>query len=391
MRIPNFFHKRGRQSERLPLLISEPLELLIPEMKNENSKIKNILKAVAVLSILCLPGITGANGQTNIIIDFEGFTVGSGAYVDPTTVPGSGWTRDGTGASDWDVHCCSGSLDYNNPGLEEDTFDGSSNFLVLRRSNPNAPARSDENTEFTFPALVDGSLRFQVNPQNGSADPFRLELRDSVSGRTAVQIVYTESRWSAPGGGFKVNSADFRVFDFPGNLILSEIQLDGYTNSFDRWYEIFFTMHAGGTFDLEITDIGPTTPNSVTGSVGARGVLGSVTNLDAGVLGIDTFRIARNSGLGGGGKPSMLDNITITRSAGSVVASAELGTGFEIPYPTLALTQDPMSIYQPQVTADLALGIWTAHGPPILGDGSTKSALLPTLGSASRAYRIVVY
>lgn len=87
----------------------------------------------------------------------------------------------------------------------------------------------------------------------------------------------------------------------------------------------------------------------------------------------------------------MLDNITITRSAGSVVASAELGTGFEIPYPTLALTQDPMSIYQPQVTADLALGIWTAHGPPIVGDGSTKSALLPTLGSASRAYRIVVY
>ena len=247
----------------------------------------------------------GANAQTNVIEDFETYSVANDGYVDPTTVPDSGWTRTGVGVADWEVHCCSGTLA--DPTREDNTFDGSDKFLVLRRSNPGSqppgggpPERGDDITEFKFPVLVEGTLRFQLNPANGAADPFRLALYDSGSGKFAMQMVYSESRWPAPGGGFKVNSADFRVFDHPGNLIVSEIQPDGEPDAYDRWYDITFTMNRGGTFDLEVVDMGPTAPTSMTSGQAARGVLASVSNNTAGVLGVDTFHLERNSGGGGG-------------------------------------------------------------------------------------------
>jgi len=332
----------------------------------------------------------GANAQTNVIEDFETYSVANDGYVDPTTVPDSGWTRTGVGVADWEVHCCSGTLA--DPTREDNTFDGSDKFLVLRRSNPGSqppgggpPERGDDITEFKFPVLVEGTLRFQLNPANGAADPFRLALYDSGSGKFAMQMVYSESRWPAPGGGFKVNSADFRVFDHPGNLIVSEIQVDGEPDAFDRWYDVIFTMNRGGTFDLEIIDIGPTKPASTSGQA-ARGVLASVSNNTAGVLGIDTFHLERGPGGGGGEKPSMIDNIEITRVEGATVAGMEIGTGMNAVYPATAA-----AIYQSQVTEDLTSGIWTAQGPLVLGDGLTTSAPAPTSGSDFRAYRVVVF
>ena len=347
-------------------------------------KVSHGLFAAASLSILCFLGITSANGQTNVLEDFESYSVGNGAYLDPTTVPGSGWTRGGVGAADWEVHCCSGSLA--DPSREDDAYDDSDKFLVLRRSNPNTPDRSDESTEFKFPVLVEGTLRFQLNPANGTGDPFRLALYDSGSGKFAMQMVYSESRMFFPDRSRKNNSADFRVFDHPGNLIVSEIQADGEPDAFDRWYDVIFTMNRGGTFDLEIIDIGPTKPASWTSGQAARGVLASVSNNTAGVLGIDTFHLERGPGGGGGEKPSMIDNIEITRVEGATVAGMEIGTGMNAVYPATAA-----AIYQSQVTEDLTSGIWTAQGPLVLGDGLTTSAPAPTSGSAFRAYRVVAF
>ncbi len=342
---------------------------------------KTLFCTVTVLSGLCIFGIS-VQGQTNVIEDFESYTVSNQTWLDPTTVPDSGWTRSGVGDADWEVRCCSGSLIYT-PGSfqEDDAFDTNSvKFLVLRRSNPNGPARSDENTEYTFPVLVEGTLRFQLNPAGGTADPLKLALRDSGSGKNVMQMVYTEARWPT------INSGDFRVQDSVGNLLIEDVQLDGQPDAFDRWYDIIFTMHKGGTFDLEIIDIGPTVPVSMTSDQVARGVLASVSNITAGVLGIDTFRLEPGSGNGGGAQPTMIDNLTITRVEGSVVAGTETGTGLEMPYSPVA-----SSIYQPQVTADLTTGIWTALEPPVLGDGTTKSALVPTSGADFRAVRIVVF
>ena len=339
-------------------------------------------RAAAILPMLCLFGVTSANGQSSVVEDFESYTVPNQTWLDPTTVPDSGWTRSGVGSADWEVRCCSGSLIYT-PGTfqEDDVFDPNSvNFLVLRRSNANVPARSDENTEFTFPILVEGELRFQLNPASTSADPFKLALRDSGSGKNAVQMVYTEDRWPAH------NSGDFRVQDGVGNLLISDVQLDGSPDAFDRWYDIIFTMHKGGTFDLEIIDIGPTAPSSITSNQVARGTLASVSNITAGVLGIDTFRLESGTGNGGGAQPTMIDNLTITRTEGLAVVGTETGTGLEMRYSTVS-----QSIYQAQVTEDLTAGTWTAQGPPVLGDGTTESALVGTSGADSRAVRIVVF
>ncbi len=345
-------------------------------------KFRCLDSTAAVLSMLCFFGITIASGQSNVVEDFESYTVLNQTWLDPTTVPDSGWTRSGVGDADWEVRCCSGSLIYTSgSSQEDDAFDTNSvKFLVLRRSNVNVPYRSDEDTEFTFPVLVEGTLRFQLNPAGTSSDPFKLALRDSGSDKNVMQMVYTEDRWPM------INSGDFRVQDSVGNLLISDVQLDGQPDSYDRWYDIIFTMHKGGVFDLEIIDIGPTEPTSKTSNDMARGVLASVSNQTAGVLGIDTFRLESGAGGGGGEQPTMIDNLTITRVEGATVAGTETGTGLELPYSTQSL-----SIYQPQVTEDLTTGIWTAQRSPILGDGTTKSALVPTSGADFRAIRIVVF
>lgn len=373
-----------RRSEPWPFLVAPLLKVLVSTIENTKPKPGSILGTPGVLLGLCLFGLINATAQTTVVEDFEGYLVANQGYLDPTTVPGSGWTREGVGAADWEVHCCSGSL--GNPSAEDNTFDGSGSFLVLRRANPTSPSRSDEITEFTFPSLAKGSLRFQLNPANNTADPFRLALYDSASGRTAMQMVYTESRWWISAGVRKFNSADFRVFDHPGNLIISEIQLDGEPDAYDRWYNIIFTMQTDGTFNLEITDIGPTAPTSATADVPARGVLASVSNMTAGVLGVDTFRLERGPGGGGGEKPSMVDNITITRDEGLPVVGLEISSSMEIPFGT-----ETAALYQLQGTDDLTSGIWTALGSSVLGDGTTKSGLASTTDVPNRIYRVVVF
>ncbi len=362
---------------------------------------------VAVATSL-LRGPTGAGGQTNIVEDFESYSVGNLEYLDPTTVAGSGWSRDNAdnpdpeiAKADWDVHCCSGSLTLD----EDDTFDGSDKFLVLRRSHdsytnapsgPGPPARSDDNTDFVFPVLVEGSIRFQLNPANNTFDEFRMALHDSASGKKALQIIYSgnsaHNQFASTG-----DVSDFFVRDAAGNLLASDIQPGsiGSADAHDRWYEIVITFHQGGTFDFEISDIGPTMPFSLTSNVMARGVLTSVTGVASGVLGVDTMRLQVFAGFGqrhvdGVARMpqqlTMLDNLIITRNPGTAVAGAEAGTGMEFLFPT-----DVAGIYQPEATEDLTTGTWSAHGPLILGDGATKSAFGSTLGAANRSFRIVVF
>ena len=111
-----------------------------------------------------------AFGQTTVIEDFESYTV-SGVVLDPTTVGGSGWTRDGAGVSDWDVSCCNGDI----ASLDR-TFDGSQQFMALRRSNVNPPAFSDEITDFAIPTIVQGSVSLERNPSAASGSGFRMAI-----------------------------------------------------------------------------------------------------------------------------------------------------------------------------------------------------------------------
>ena len=341
------------------------LRLQLPTIKNQKSKIKNDLASVVAVSCVVL-GPMAACGQTNIIEDFEGYPVGSLQYLDPTTVNDSGWSRDGVGAADWDVHCCSGSLTVD----EDDTFDGSDKFLVLRRAESSSaisglPSRSDENTDFVFPVLVEGSIRFQLNPGNNTWDEFRMALHDSASGKKALMIVYS-GNFAHNGAASTGDLSDFYVRDGAGNLLASDIQPGALFDpaAYDRWYEIVITFNPGATFDLEISDIGPTLPVSLTSDVVARGVLTNLTGVSSGVLGVDTLRLQIFAGLGEPEQPTMIDNLIITRNPGAPVAGAETGTGMELQFPSTAF-----SIYQPEVTEDLTSGGWSAHGPQIMGDG----------------------
>lgn len=363
-----------------------------------------------ILSALCFPGLQSAHAQTNILEDFESYNVASGQYLDPASVAGSGWSRTGAGnpdpqiaKADYDVHCCSSTLPTTNPMGQvvwNHTFDGSEKFLVLRRAQSGLtgelPFRADELTDFTFPVLVDGTLTFQVNPINNSWDGFKFAAHDSGSGRDALTIVFTDVDVIRGDPKLWVGSADFKVRDVNDVLISPEdgINPDCDPNAVpelfeceDRWYEISITFHPNSTFDLVIADIGRTTPNPVSTNENAVGDLLVLTDVPSGVLGVDTFRLYRGTGLGGGaGRPTMIDNIMITRSEGTTVAGAETGTGMEILLPA-----DASSIYQPEVTDDLTSGNWSAFGPQILGDGGTHSVLGSSLGAATRSFRIVVY
>ena len=395
MNIPACMNDDSGQSRR------EASRLAQSKIKSQKSKIGTSLMVVSVAITCLLLGSMAACGQTNITEDFEGYAVGHRQYLDPTTVNGSGWSRDSAddpdpeiAKADWDVHCCSGSLTVD----EDDTFDGSDKFLALRRSHetstndPTAagpPHRSDDNTDFVFPLLVEGSIRFQLNPANHTWDEFRMALHDSASGKKALQIVYS-GNYAHNRLGSHGDLSDFFVRDGAGKLLASDIQppfIAAFSDdAHDRWYEIVITFHQGGTFDFEISDIGPTMPFSRTSGIPARGVLANVTGVSSGVLGVDTMRLQVYAGNGAPEQPTMIDNLIITRSPGTTVAGAEAGTGMEILIPT-----EVAGIYQLEVTEDLTTGNWSAHGPHILGDGTTKSALGSTLGAANRSFRIVVF
>jgi len=312
-----------------------------------------------------------AFGQTTVIEDFESYTV-SGVVLDPTTVGGSGWTRDGIGVSDWDVICCNGDI----ASLDE-TFDGSQQFMALRRSSASPPSTSDENTDFAIPTMVEGFVGLEVNPNASGGFGIRMSLHDSVSGSNAMEIVYTES-------GFPVKSSPFfRVLDASGTILAEStgpFQVDGRF-SWDRWFKILVTLHGNGTFDINIFDIGPTS-NQCGDCINdpARGDVLTLTGVNLPVPSIDTFRLTPGSR--GGPQPTLIDNIIASDFLGTPIGVAELKTGAELSFPT-----QTGKVYQAQFS-DPPSGPWTGFGAPVSGDGSIQSVVISTTGAPEdRTYR----
>ncbi len=330
----------------------------------------------AGLSGLLIIGPITALGQTTVIEDFEGFTVS--VVLDPTTVGGSGWTRGGADPSDWDVICCNGdmwSLDR--------TFDGSPQFLALRRSNANPPSFSDENTDFSIPTIVQGSVSLEVNPASPGGAGFRMSLHDSGSGINAMEIVHTESGWPV------INSGDFRVHSETGAVLAEGTTPNDPNgeNAINRWFRILVTLHGNGTYDVHVFDIGPAKNKlGATLPLGdpARGLVLTLTGANLPVPSVDTFRLTTGSTNGGGQQPTLIDNI-IARDFFGTVDVDDIKTGAEISFPTLA-----GGVYHPQFSDDGST--WSDLGALVLGEGTTQSVVASTTGApANRTYRVLEF
>ncbi len=330
----------------------------------------------AGLSGLLIIGPITALGQTTVIKDFESYS--ASPLADPTTVGGSGWSREGIGVPDWEVVCCDATFDS-----VDRTFDGSQQFLALRRSNGNPPAASDENTDFAIPTLVQGSVSLEMNPASPSGAGFRMSLHDSGSGINAMEIIHTGSGWPI------INSGDFRVRNEFGQVLAEgTIPNDpNGENEVNRWFRILVTLHGDGTYDVNIFDIGPAFHSR--GAIlplgdPARGLVLTLTGANLPVASVDTFRLTPGSGNGGGNQPTMIDNI-IARDFFGTVDVDEIKTGAEISFPTQA-----GRVYQPQFSDDGST--WSDLGALVLGDGTTQSVVASTTGApANRTYRVLEF
>ncbi len=348
--------------------------------------------------LIFAPGVAGcllavslpALGQTTVIETFENYGASSGSVLDPSTVGGSGWSRDGVGASDWDVACCSGVGLF---GILIDfSFDSSPTFLAQRRSGGTLPAASDENTDFAIPTIVEGYVSFDVNPAATGGDDFRFALHDSGSGSNAMVIVHTESGWPV------INSGDFRVLDGKGGVLAEGTNPnDPDTDNpgpIDRWFKILAVFHGDGTYDVTVFDIGPVTkkvnnvPTVRPYGDPARGISLRLSGAIMGVPSVDTFRLLPGSTNGGGSStPTVIDNIIASDSAGSSLELIELKNGDEISFPTQA-----GRVYQAQFSDDAPTGAWSNVGPLLLGDGTTQAAVASLTGAlAGREYRVLEF
>ena len=92
---------------------------------------KSISNGLAVFGALLVCGMVVAPVAPAVVIeDFEGYGVPSTMTLDPTTVAGSGWSREGIGDADWVVGCCgAGNVPADAP------MDGSDSALYLRRGH----------------------------------------------------------------------------------------------------------------------------------------------------------------------------------------------------------------------------------------------------------------
>ncbi len=335
-----------------------------------------------VAAFLLIAGPWWAFGQTTVVEDFEGFNV-TATILDPTTVGGSGWTRDGVGVSDWDV------LENVPPINTVDlAFDGTPQYLVQRRSTSVTPKFSDENTDFAIPTIVEGSVSLEMNPAfvaGDAGDSFRMSLHDSGSGSNAMTIVFTQLDW--PVG----SSGDFRVLD-QTNAVLAEgiIPNDPDTDNptaRDRWFRILVTLHGNGTYDVNVFDIGP-----VKDSAGvprpyhdpARGEVLTLTGASLPVASVDTFRLTPGSTNGFGLQPTLIDNI-IARDYFEFIEIDRIKPGAQISFPTQA-----GKIYQPQFSDDGST--WSNVGGLVPGDGTTQSVVASTTGAPEgREYRVLEF
>ena len=323
--------------------------------------------------------VEGAGPVGSLVEDFEGFTVPDGSYLDPTTLPGSRWSRNDTGVgTDWEVTCCS-------PGISvpDDTADGSSRHLRLRRDNNTSPVSASVLvTDFAITPMSEGTVTFEVNPSSigGGQPAFVGGLFDTSTGQYKVQVRFRE---------ITNNTGDFEVFgQSAGAALAVSSNPGGYPASFDRWFRVAMTVSADGSFDVCIDDIGSTSPVSVSGDP-ARGTILNFLGGFSPAAGVDRLRLDMGAGNGGSNdvQPTMIDNITqevILEAGGLPVDGVAVFRSKKLTFPTQAGEE-----YQPQFCDDLTAGVWTDFGGVTVGSGRDEVVFTSTIVPPYRMFRVV--
>lgn len=337
----------------------------------------------AIATVTC-PAFAGvAVVCTNIIEDFESYTVADGEYLDPTTVLNSDWSRSDLGnGPDYEVTCCSPGI-----AIQDDTFDGSAKHLRLRRANNTSISTTVLNSDFALTPMSDGTVSFEINPSSTGGAAFRGGLYDSVTGFFKVQVVFKE---------LTANSGDFEIHGPSIGVLANSMSPDGFPDSFDRWFRVAITTHSNGTFDVIIDDIGETSalqgghasdPNprgNILTFIGddLNGGSNSISN-------VDSFRLGQGAGNGGNNdfQPTMIDNIAqcvVVGSEAVPVVGTEVQPAKKITYGT-----DTGTTYQAQFTDDLLLNSWNNLGAEVIGDGATNCVFESLQGKTNRAFRVI--
>ena len=341
---------------------------------------------IAICAVLGMVAGTSQAGIacTNVIEDFESYSVADGTYLDPTTIGGSGWARNDIGQGpDWEVTCCS-------PGIAtpDDTFDGSSNHLRLRRSNSSGAAESVLNTDLNLTPMLEGTVSFEVNPSSTGGTALWAGLYDSVTGFYKVQLQFRE---------LGPNSGDFIVWgQTQGQPLAASANLDGFPAAFDRWFRVTIDTFTNGEFNVSIDDIGPTTPASASAGDPARGnILTFVGNDGNGgsntISAVNKVRLGMGSGNGGSNdvQPTMLDNfiqcVVVEQPTGEISGTEVIAAK------KLVYAAEDGSVYQPQFTDGDAIktDTWTDLGPVVTGNGGTNYVFESLQGKTNRIFRVI--
>jgi len=342
--------------------------------------------ACAIIGLVAGPAFAGvAVNCTNIVEDFESYTVADGEYLDPTTVLNSDWSRNDLGnGPDYEVTCCSPGI-----AIQDDTFDGSEKHLRLRRATSTNVTTTVLNTDFALEPMLDGTVSFEVNPSGtgGSGGAFFGGLYDSVTGFFKVQVRFLE---------ISPNSGDFEIHSQTFGVLTNSMSPDGFPDSFDRWFRVTIATHSNGTFDVFIDDIGETSTLQG-GHVSDPNPRGNILtfigdDLNGGsnnVLSVDSFRLGQGAGNGGNNdaQPTMIDNIAqcvVVGSGGVPVAGTEVFAAKKITYGT-----ETGTTYQAQFTDDLLLNTWSDLGPEVIGDGATNCVFDSLQDRTNRAFRVI--
>jgi hypothetical protein len=332
--------------------------------------------------------ITSQGGAPVLIEDFESFNVANGAFLDPTTVPFSGWTRNDKGVGpDWEVTCCSPGI-----AIPDDTFDDSDKHLRLRRASDTGIDRGQLNTDLEFAPMSQGSISFQLNPSerdyfSTETLAFHASLVDSVTDLPLMRVQYTER--------FGDNNGQFDVFSFTSSgasATTGPFGLPSGLDNLDRWYEVTMTILSNGFWHFRVEDIGPISPNPVSQPpFGAGERLNFTVAVNTPVTVVDTFRLDLFSGNGPSNtnQPTMIDNIMqdiVVAAPSAPIAGVEVEDALKISYAT-----DSESLYQPQFSDELSSpgDGWTNLGIEVQGGGGTNCSGSAFAGVPDRAYRVL--
>ncbi len=332
----------------------------------------------SVAALLAAGTLTAQAGGPVVIEDFESYNVTDGNYLDPTTVPGSNWTRtDASVGPDWEVACCSGAGNSLPPDY---TLDGSDKALRLRRDDPGGDPEAVLFTDLAFDPMSEGSISFEVNPSARSGVAFQAILYDSVTKLPLARVRFGEIVPNV--------LVLWEVFAFTrGNPIF--VYTDSVANTLDRWYRVTMTALAGTNLRVTIDDLGPTDPVSSSGGFALGELIETSWTNGSPVDIVDTLRLDMESGNGDSNdtQPTMIDNIAqeiLVAAPPSPVSGLQMAGAVKVSFPTEAGKE-----YQPEFADDLNLNTWESMGPIMLGDGTTQCVFDGTAGVSDRAFRVL--